>query len=339
MPKRVLITGATGLLGSHLLIDLSSSEDEIIAIYRDTVTKDEVLTLFKYYNVEDRWERINWQKADILDVDRLCELTENIDQVYHSAALVSFDPSDAKKLYEINVIGTRNIVNAALLNNVGKFLHVSSTAAIGKTGNHELCTESTNWNNSEDHGFYAESKYSSENEVWRAIEEGMDAVIVNPSVIIGPGDPKKSSGTLFSTIADGLAYYTKGANAFVDVRDVTSIMCQLMNSEIKTERFLTIGENLSFYEIFGLIADEMGKKKPSKEASKLMTGIAWRVLKIGSFFTGKSPKVTAHSAKSSHNITRFSNQKIIDSIGFEFTPIPISVKNTVEYMRATQRLL
>lgn len=339
MPKSVLITGATGLLGSHLLINLSSYNDEIIALYRDPITKDEVKSLFTFYKIEDRWNKIKWVEGDILDIERLLEITAEIDCVYHCAALVSFDPALADKLYKINVEGTRNVVNASLQNGVKKFLHVSSTAAIGNLGNNTLCTETTPWDISAYHGHYADSKYSSESEVWRAAEEGLDIVIVNPSVIIGPGDPEKSSGTLFSTVANGLKFYTSGANAFVDVRDVAAIMVQLMNSDIKTERFLTISENLSFKEIFTIISDEMGTKPPSSSASRLMTEIAWRILKMTSFFTRRSPKITSHSARASHKITRFSNQKIIDQIGFKFTPISESVKNTVEYMRATQRLL
>ena len=338
MPKTVLITGATGLLGSHLLIELSNSEDEIIALFRDPLTKDEVFSIFNFYNVSDRWEKIKWVEGDILDIERLSEVTIGVDQIFHCAALVSFDPAHAEKLQKINVEGTRNLVNVALQNNVSKFLHVSSTAAIEKTGTIEFCTESTEWNNSDHHGYYAESKYSAESELWRGIEEGMDAVIVNPSVIIGPGDPEKSSGTLFSTIANGLKFYTSGANAFVDVRDVAAIMNKLMNSEIKSERFLTIGENLSFKDIFGLIADEMGKDRPDKKASHLMTEIAWRVLKLSSIFTRRSPKVTSESAKASHRVTRFTSQKLKDQIGYEFIPIADSVKNTVNYMRVTERL-
>jgi nucleoside-diphosphate-sugar epimerase len=338
MQRKIFITGATGLLGSHLLIDLSKTDDEIIALYRDSATKKEVFALFKYYNLEQNWDRIKWEEGDILDVDRLIELTAGVHHLYHCAALVSFDPSESKKLTNINVEGTRNVLNVALLNKIEKFLHVSSTAAIGKTGTNEKCTELTQWDNGVDHGYYAESKYAAESEVWRAIEEGLNAVIVNPCVILGPGNPKKSSGTLFSTVANGLDFYTMGANAFVDVKDVSAIMYQLMNSEIHSERFLCVGENLSFRDIFSIIADEMGKKKPSKKANKWMTGIAWRLMKVIFLLTGKSPKVTSESAKSSHKITRFSNQKIRDSINFKFTPIEDAVKNTVDYMKFSQRL-
>lgn len=338
MADKVLVSGASGLLGSNLLVELLKGDQIIIALYRDESSKEEVYSIIKFYGLEANWKQIVWEKADILDVQRLQDLMEEVKQVYHCAALVSFNPSDAVKLHKINVEGTQNMVNAALYCGVEKFVHVSSTATIGSQNDSSISNEKTTWDNDDYHTFYAKSKYSAEREVWRGIEEGLDAVIVNPCVLIGPGDPEKSSGTIFSTVGNGLKFYTNGANAFVDVRDVSSIMVQLMHSDIRSERFLCIGENMKFKDLFTMIANEIGIPPPKIEASKFMTSIAWRLLKIGSFFTGKSPKITSESARTSHKTMRFSNQKIKDFLGIEFTPIDLAVKNTVNYLEINQKL-
>jgi nucleoside-diphosphate-sugar epimerase len=336
MTNKILVSGATGLLGSHVLIDLVNTDVDLIALYRDDKAKDDVFTLFTYYGIEDKWDKVVWEKGDVLDVQRLNDLMEDVQQVYHCAALVSFDPSDAVKLHSINVEGTQNMVNAALYCGVKKFLHVSSTATIGQENGGLVCTEETRWNNDEQHTFYAKSKYSSEREVWRAIEEGLDAVIVNPCVIIGPGNPHKSSGTMFSTIGNGLAFYTEGANAFVDVRDVSSSMILLMNSDIISERFLCIGENMKFKDLFTLIANEMDVKAPSIKASRLMTSIGWRLMKVISLFNGRAPKVTSESARASHKTILFSNEKIKEQLDIDFRPISAAVSNAVSYLKATR---
>lgn len=338
MEKKIFVSGSTGLLGAHLLVELAKSHDRILALYRDQKSIEEVQLIFKYYQCESNFGSIEWQEGDILDVERLQELMHGIDQVYHCAALVSFDPSDAVDLHKINVEGTRNMLNSALSTGVSKFLHVSSTATIGSAAPSGYCTESSIFNTDEKHTFYAKSKYSAEREVYRASEEGLETVIINPCVIIGPGDSEKSSGSIFSSIYGGLKFYTEGANAFVDARDVASVMIKLMNSDVHSERFLCISENLKFKVLFNEVADEMGVKRPSIKASPMMTSIAWRLLKVGAFFSGKSPKITSESARASHKITRFSNQKIKDEMAYEFVPVKDAIKNAVSYLRFIQKL-
>lgn len=338
MAEKILISGASGLLGSHLLVKLLENDRDIIAMYKSETSKEEVFKVASFYGLQGKWDNIIWEKCDVLDVQGIHDLMLGVDQVYHCAALVSFNPSNAVQLHKINVEGTKNMVNAALTTGVKKFVHVSSTATIGESGNGEMCTEKSIWDNDNYHTYYAKSKYSSEREVWRGIEEGLDAVIVNPCVIIGPGSPDKSSGTMFSTIADGLKFYTEGANAFVDARDVASIMIQLMHSEINNERFLVIGENMKFQDLFILIANEMDVKAPSIKASKWMTSIAWRMLKIASLFSNKEAKITSESARASHKTTLFSNEKIKEYVEFEFTPIDEAVKNAVNYLQVNRSL-
>jgi nucleoside-diphosphate-sugar epimerase len=300
-------------------------------ILKPIIFKDQ---LFYYYRIEDQWNSVHWiEAADINNIDSLIEHMNGVTQIYHCAALVSFNPADAEKLFEANVIGTRNMVNLALNFNVNKLIYVSSTAAIGRSGLNGVITEKTKWVESPENTFYAKSKHMAEQEVWRGIEEGLKAAIVNPCVIIGPGSLEKSTGVMFSQVLNGLKYYTKGANAFVDVRDVANIMVKLMESDISGQRYLTIGENLSFKDMFGLIARSMDLSAPSKYASKNLTGIAWRLEKVRSLLTGTSPRITIETARASHRVSRYSSQKIKKALNFEFKPVEAAVSNTVSYIK------
>lgn len=338
MDQSILVTGGTGLLGSHLLIQLARDEKQVKALYRNKTAISEVEKLFKFYGIEDKWTFINWIKADISDIESLLDHTNEVSEIYHCAALVSFNPAVAEKLFEANVVGTRNIVNLALASKVKKLVYVSSTAAIGRSGLNGVITEDTKWVESPENTFYARSKHMAEQEVWRGVEEGLKAVIVNPCVIIGPGSLNRSTGAMFSQVLNGLKFYTGGANAFVDVRDVITIMVKLMQSDISEQRYLTIGQNLSFKAMFSMIAVSMNKKAPSVYASKLMTGMGWRLEKMRSFITRSQPRITVETARASHRVSVYSNRKVVEALSFEFRPIDEAVNNTLDFMRFNGQL-
>ena len=239
----ILVTGGTGLLGSHLLYRLSSENDSIRAIYRDTAKIEHVKSIFQFYDSvhwESRFSKIEWIEGDILDLISLDDVMTGIETVYHCAGLVSFDKRHFAQLIKINREGTANVVNTCLVNGVKKLCYVSSTASIGGQVN-TITSETTKWKQGPETSGYAISKYSGEKEVWRGVEEGLDCIIVNPSVIFGAGHWDESSLTIFRTIDKGLRFHTPGQNGFVDARDVAEIMVLLMQSEIKNERFLCVG--------------------------------------------------------------------------------------------------
>ena len=332
MEQSILVTGGTGLLGSHLLVQLARDGRGVKAIYRNKNGISETEQLFKFYGIEDKWDLIKWIEADISDTDSLIDHMDGINQIYHCAALVSFNPDDAEKLFRANIVGTRNIVNLALEHHIDKMVYVSSTAAIGRSGLSGIISEKTKWVESTENTFYARSKHMAELEVWRGAEEGLDIAIVNPCIIIGPGSLDRSTGTMFSQVLNGLKFYTNGANAFVDVRDVVDIMIALMNSNIVGQRYLTIAENLTFKEVFTMIAEKMKMVPPSVFASRFLIGIAWRLEKIRSLITGTEPKITSETARASHRISRYSNQKIKAAIGVEFRSVESAILNTVNYL-------
>jgi len=333
----ILVTGGTGLLGMHVLYDLTSQGKSVRATKRSSSNLKIVEEVFQYYSPEkyaDFLSKIEWVEADITDVFDVENIMNDIEEVYHCAALVSFHASDYDKLLEINAEGTANLVNVALENNVRKFCHVSSTAATGKVLGKELITESTPWKSSKELSGYSISKYSGENEVWRASEEGMEVVIVNPSVIVSPGNWENSSASTFKAIHKGLKFYPEGANAFVDVRDVSRAMITLMASDIKNERFILIGENLSFKTFFEIVAKHLNKDAPNIKASKLLTEIAWRAMAFTGYITGKKPLITKETSRAGQNIVAWSNEKIKQALDFEFTSVDSAVENAAGFFNS-----
>lgn len=329
----VFVTGGTGLIGAHLLLNLLKSGESVRALKRDSSDLEPVKRVFTHYDSLELFSKIKWVNGDITDIISIEDALEGVTHVYHTAALVSFNPSDKDKLYQMNIEGTANVVNACIEKNITKLCYVSSTAAVGKSKNDEIATEENKWNEEEVTSNYAISKHYAENEVWRGIAEGLPAVMVNPCVIIGPGDISRSSGTLFGTIKKGLKFYTSGSNAFVDVRDVAESMVLLMNSDIESERFLVIGENLKYQDLFIKIAHSLGVKPPSILAQGFMVELAWRVEKVKSWITRKPPVVTSESAKSAVSHNSFSNQKMRDATGFKFRSIDDATENAGKYFK------
>ena len=331
--KSVLVTGGSGLIGTHLMLNLLKEGISVRAIQRSSTNLQPVQDVFSFYGHGDLFQKIDWVYGDILDITSLEEAMDGITHVYHAAALVSFNPSDKEQLYKMNIEGTANLVNACLLQNVSKLCYVSSTAAVGKSKEGELSVETNKWDEEEVTSNYAISKHYAENEVWRGIAEGLPAVMVNPCVIIGPGDLTRSSGTLFGTIKKGLKFYTSGANAFVDVRDVADAMVLLMDSKIESERFLLIGENLKYQDLFQKIANSLGVKGPTILAKGFMVDLAWRLEKVKSWITQKAPVVTSESAKSAISVNKFSAQKMTDATGFTFRNMDEATQNAGAFFK------
>ena len=236
-----------------------------------------------------------------------------------------------------NVEGTANIVNAALENGVIKICHVSSIAALGRLENGELVTEETNWIPSRRISGYSESKFFSETEIWRGIEEGLDAVIVNPSIIFGPANWESGSAKMFKTIWDGMKFYTKGTTGFVDVRDVAKAMVLLMEDtnfeSAKNQRYLLNAENFRYQNVFCQIADALEKPRPKYFASDLLLKFVWRGAKLASLITGKPSMITRETVANSNAIYNFDGSKIAKQFNFEYRPISETIQQTASFLK------
>lgn len=260
----IVVTGGTGLVGAHLLLHLLQENEPVRAIYRNSSSLEKTKTLFRIENRLDLFDKIDWHQADITDIPALEKAFENVDYVYHCAALISFDANDEEQLRKTNIEGTANVVNCCIDFKVKKLCYVSSIAALGDAKEGEtIITEETEWNPEKNHGDYALTKYGAEIEVWRAAQEGLNVVVVNPGVIFGKGFGDSGSGELLDKIQNGFPFYTKGSTGITCVEDVVKIMSQLMKSTISGERFTIVSENIQLYTLLTILADAMKKKGPT----------------------------------------------------------------------------
>ncbi len=323
----ILVTGGTGLVGAHLLVHLIENGEAVRAIYRNEESITKTKALFDLYSKSDLFSSIEWMQADILDVPSLEQAFQKINYVYHCAAFISFDPKDESLVRKTNIEGTANIVNFCIANTVKKMCFVSSIAALGDLKEFEnTITEETEWNPEKPHSDYAISKYGAEMEIWRGQQEGLESIIVNPGVILGPSFWEQGSGLLFSKVKKGLSFYTLGTTGFVAVTDVIRIMYQLMKSDISNERFTLVAQNLVYRDVLNTIADSLEVKKPTLHAKPLLAGIYWRIDWILATIFRQKRKLSRATALASYAKNVYSNEKIKTVLKTEFLDIHRYIK-------------
>jgi dihydroflavonol-4-reductase len=338
----ILVTGGTGLVGSHLLIELCRKDKQHIrCTSRSPKANEEFMLIAAMHGAEtanNACSRIEWVRADLQDYSSALAAAQGVSTVYHCAGEVSFSdrPADAANLFEINVGATANMVNAALDTGVNAFCHVSSIAAIGGGINGKPVTENSAWDKSASRSQYSLSKYLGEMEVWRAMAEGLNAVIVNPSVIIGAAKWGQSSAGLFSQVAKGLPFYPPGGTGWIDARDLARIMVDLTEAQIWGQRFIVSGENASFKDAIYLIAKYIGAKAPARELPRLLAELAWRADRAASIITGRKPQLSKQSVRAGFSNTSYSAAKLEAAIKVQFTSLENSIKYAAEVF-ANQR--
>ncbi|MBG0783235.1 MAG: NAD-dependent epimerase/dehydratase family protein [Bacteroidales bacterium] len=318
-----LVTGATGLVGSHLVSRLLKDQEAVKALRRpesDMRLLKRVIAR-EHQHPEEIFNRIEWVNGDLLNYYSLENALAKVHTVYHCAAIVSFEGSDKHKLLENNILGTKNIVDAALSVGLSAFCHVSSIAALGRASEGIPVTEQSFWKNSDRNTIYAQSKHGAEKEVWRGIAEGLNAVIVNPSIILGAGNWENGSAALIHTVANGLKFYTRGINGFVDVKDVVEVMILLVHKKYFGERFIVSGSDVSYQQLFEWIAAGLGVKGPTHYANPAMSALAWQFFALRKFFTGKRALISRETAKTAHAKHFYPADKLINTTGFRFKPL------------------
>ncbi|MCZ8144766.1 NAD-dependent epimerase/dehydratase family protein [Flavobacterium sp.] len=335
----ILVTGGTGLVGAHLLLHLiQEGESCVRAIYRDTQQIEKTRSLFAWYQKESLFDRIDWMVGDITDIPSLEIAFEKVTHVYHCAAQISFNPNEESALRKINIEGTANIVNVCIDKNIQKLCHVSSIAALGDPlQNQTVIDEETEWNPEVLHSDYALTKYGAEMEVWRGQQEGLQVVIVNPGIILGPyplnWDARKGSGSLFTSLKKGLPFYTQGFSAYISVQDVVILIKKIMEAPIHGERFALVAENRSFKDIQFTIADKLGVKRPGFEAKPWMLALGWRLDKLLSFLSGRPRKLSRQSAASLCSPELISNEKVKRTFAYTFQPIDAYIDQIIQAFR------
>lgn len=318
----ILVTGGTGLVGSYLISELISRGERVRALVRPGRHVDELKRLLAFFHCTDtQVSLVEWVEGDITDPYSLQLAIKDVEKVYHCAAVVSFDPREHKKMIHTNVEGTGNIVNACLINGVRKLCHVSSISSLGRPELEGVIDETAKWKTSKRNSGYAISKYGAEREVWRGIEEGLNAVIVNPSVILGAGYNPKATNRLFHAIDKMVPFYNSGVNGYVDVRDVVNAMILLMDSPVSGERYVLNSENLSLKQLLTIVAELLGKKPPYIPVGRPMLSIAWRIEWVRSRIMGATALITRENMRSARAKSFYSAEKFSKQFNYTFIPI------------------
>lgn len=326
----VFITGGTGFLGAYIIRNLVEKGIAVRAIRRSAKTP--------FFIPAPIFEKVEWVTGDVLDVVTLHQAMQDADAVIHAAAIVSYHASDRAQMYQTNVDGTANVVNAAIENNIKRFLHISSIAALGRTGKTANVSEDRKWEENKANTHYGITKHLAEVEAWRGFAEGLQGVILNPSLILGFGNWNQSSCAVFKSIYNGFPWYSTGVNGFVGVEDVAEASVQFLQSSIHQERFIVSAENRSFQDVFTAIALNLGKEKPHLKATPFLGEIAWRAAALKAFFTGEKPLLSKESAQNAHAKTYFDNNALLQALPqFSFTPLEQVIKEScIKYLQAVK---
>jgi nucleoside-diphosphate-sugar epimerase len=324
---KVFVTGATGLVGSHLLLELLASGYEVRAVKRANSNINRVLELFELYNDNafNLFKRIEWVETELTNYSSVYEDIADCQCVYHTAANVSFNKSDKAQMMHFNVCSTAHIVNACNEKQI-PLCHVSSIAALGRGQDGAPITEDDIWQTTSRRSAYSISKYNSEMEVWRGIAEGLNAVIVNPSVIFGVSDWAKGSAKFFSTIYKRTLFYTNGMTGFVDVKDVCNCMIRLMEEKHFGQRYIISADNMTFMQIFNMIADKLNVRRPPLSAPVFVLNMVAVISEIISTLTHCKPTITRETARSAFQKIKYSNEKITKLLDYEFIPIEKTIE-------------
>lgn len=323
----IFVTGASGLVGSHLIQSLLAKGKKVRALYRQAVP------------VFAGSEQCEWIQGDILDVISLTAALEGVDYVYHCAAIVSFAPGAAAKMIQSNVDGTANVVNACLVQKVKKLVFVSSVAALGRIRETEAIDESMHWTPETSNSVYGQSKYLAELEVWRAMEEGLPMAIVNPVIILGAGDWNNGSSGIFKSAYNEFPWYTNGMSGFVDVLDVVDAMQLLMESNVTGQRYVLSADNLHYRSLFNSIAAAFNKRPPNKKVTPLLANIVWRLEAIKGMITGKAPLLTKETAATAQAIVRFNNEKFLKAFpAFQYRKLEDTIIRVANELKQIHQL-
>ena len=325
----ILITGSTGLVGRHLMLTLIKEGKQVRALYRSESKKKEVEIFYAFAKADSHLKNIDWQQGDITDVPRLEMIFKDITHVYHCAALISFDPYQFKELTKINIEGTANVVNLCLSNKVQKLIHLSSIATLAQTP-HNPITEVNHWDPDTKNSVYALTKYGAEMEVWRGTEEGLNALIFNPGIILGEGNYHSGSGVVFKRAFQEKKYVPNGSSAIIDVKDIVHLMIKGMSSQKTQKRYITISENITYKDLASSIAGVLKKQSPTKTVARWQ----WKCIVFLDWARGllfKKRSITTIDSVTLQTEIIYSNNKVITELNYQPTPLNNTLKRIITH--------
>lgn len=329
----IIVIGATGLVGSHVLLQLLLQNKSVTATSRSGKPTELLLNLLEWYQIpNDIFQKlVTWKALDVTDVYSLEDVITSKAVVFHCAGKVSFLEADKKELEKINVDGTTNVVDVCLQSSITKLIYVSSVSTLSAKENSRILNEESYWKTSGNESNYARSKYKAEMEVWRGIEEGLNAVIVNPSIIIGPHDFTQGSVQLIEAVANGLVFYPSGATGFVDADDLAKVLIMLAESNVCQDRFIVNGANLSYKHFMSTVAISLKQKAPAMRVTKWMASIAWRLDALRVFVTKRKPFVTRETAFASAQSVEYDSSKLKSFLKFQFMSADDMIGNVCSF--------
>ena len=330
------VTGATGLIGSHLVLRLAEEGMPVSALFRNENGKSEVFNLFQFYGKENLFSQVQWVKGDVDDADDMFDLTEGMHTVFHCAAIVSYHRKEATRMLEVNINGTKNVVNACIENEVKHLIHVSSISALGDSKG-EVIDEETPRDFNDYHSNYSKGKYLSEQEVWRGIQEGLNATILNPGVIFGPNNCTRSSGTMIARIEKGLPALPAGGSGIVSVLDVVEVMIRAAKQAPTNERYILCAENIRMSELFTKIADALHVKIGKTIAKKWQIKLVFYMEALVEIFTGKRATITREIIRNYDEVKQFDGSKATRAFGFEYRNTFSSIEDTIRYYKVLSK--
>jgi nucleoside-diphosphate-sugar epimerase len=326
------VTGATGLIGSHLVLRLVEEGMPVTALFRNEKGQSEVYNLFQFYGKENLFPLVEWVKGDVEDADDMYELTEGADIVFHCAAIVSYHKKEASRMLEVNINGTKNVVNACIENDVKHLIHISSISALGDSKG-EIIDEETPRNFNDYHSNYSKGKYLSEQEVWRGVQEGLNATILNPGVIFGPNNCTRSSGTMIARIDKGLPALPAGGSGIVSVLDVVEVMVRAAKQTPTNERYILCAENVRMSELFTKIANALHVKIGKNIAKKWQIVLVYYMEALIELFTGKRATITREIIRNYDEVKQFDGSKVTRAFEFQYRDTFTSIEDTIMYYK------
>lgn len=327
-----LVTGATGLVGSHLVFRLAQMGESVLALYRGEQGLQETKDFFQRSGNSELFHKITWVQGDVTDLEILEDVAPSVRRVFHTAALVSYHKKDAKELYRINVEGTKNLVNVSIDFGIEHFIHISSIAALGDSPK-DIITEDTERDVNAHHSNYSESKYLGELEVWRGIQEDLPATILNPGIIFGPANWRRSSGNMLARIAAGLPALPAGGTGIVSVFDVVEAAVNLGLKPATNERYILVEENISDAELFTFIANELHVKIGKRIAPKYLLVGLYLMEALKELFTGKRASITREILRNYSSFKKYDGNKITKGTGFSYSGVRKAIQSAIAYQK------
>lgn len=339
----ILVTGGTGLVGSHILLNLLKAGHKVKATHRKDSDLEAVKKVFAYYlpqaEADFLFNQIHWHEASLNDIPALSEVFPGITKVFHCAALVSFNSKDTAALRKINIEGTANIVNFCISQKVEKLCYISSIATMGLSIGEKFITENFTWHPEKDHSEYAISKHGAEIEVWRASQEGIPVVIMNPGVILGPGFWNKGTGQIFSMVYKGLNYHFPKVTGFVGVKDVARVSIMAMDSALENEQYILVSENLSFKNVLTQVANGFGKKPPQNALKPWMVYMGWLFQAMSTVLFGTKKEISKRDHQSLFESSYYSNEKVQADFSFKFQPVNEVIEEIVNIYKKEKTVI